>query len=268
MLPHTVPSPLYSHCIVGYPVGPISAYKLATGAHGSRLRRHGDETRPPLQRLKHKEPHRSSSLSAQPGSLLRPPEPSSEKSLEVQGIRGRRELWESWLSEKKGSGAEAGITTATSALKEARDGSLGRGAQEATMIIANMVHSQTYYHSYFQDWIKQRRLTEEAICFIFEPNACIASLRFALKEEDGIALLAEEERRLAICHGTCISKTCCNEVDIGGNKRSRFTKFGIDLSTAQGKRRRTGLSAETRGTSSVNKCDACWLQRRVAAWWK
>ncbi|AWO97006.1 Hypothetical protein SMAX5B_009558 [Scophthalmus maximus] len=28
------------------------------------------------------------------------------------------------------------------------------------------------------------------------------------------------------------------------------------------------LRKGTRGTSSVNKCDACWLRRRVAAWWK
>lgn len=51
-----------------------------------------------------------------PASLLRPPEPSSEKSLEVQGIKGGRALWESWLSGRKkgGCGAGAGITTATS----------------------------------------------------------------------------------------------------------------------------------------------------------
>lgn len=37
--------------------------------------------------------------------------------------------------------------------------------------------------------------------FIFEPNTHIASLRFALKEQDGVAVLVEEERRPAICHG-------------------------------------------------------------------
>lgn len=66
------------------------------------------------------------------------------------------------------------------------------------------------------------------MCFIFEPNAHIASHRFALKEQDGVALLVEEERRPAICHGMVhpISETRRNEVDIGGNKRGRFTKFG------------------------------------------
>lgn len=67
------------------------------------------------------------------------------------------------------------------------------------------------------------------MCFIFEPTAHIASHHFALKEQDGVALLVEEESRLAICHGTAhpISETRCNEVDIGGgNKRGRFTKFG------------------------------------------
>lgn len=64
--------------------------------------------------------------------------------------------------------------------------------------------------------------------FYFRTKAHIASHRFALKEQDGIALLVEEERRPAICHGAVhpISETCRNEVDIGGNKRGRFTKFG------------------------------------------
>lgn len=64
--------------------------------------------------------------------------------------------------------------------------------------------------------------------FICEPNAHIASHRFALKDQDGITLLLEEERRPAICHGTVhpLSEKRHNEVDIGGNKRGRFTKFG------------------------------------------
>lgn len=41
-----------------------------------------------------------------------------------------------------------------------------------------------------------------------------------------------------------------------------------DLGTGKWGCEQTGLSAETRGTSSVNEGDACWLQRRVAAWWK
>lgn len=54
--------------------------------------------------------------------------------------------------------------------------------------------------------------------FIFEPNAHIASHHFALKEQECVALLVEEERRPAICHGTVhpMSETCRNEVDIGG----------------------------------------------------
>lgn len=43
-------------------------------------------------------------------------------------------------------------------------------------------------------------------------------------------LLMEEEveHRPMIYHGAmnAISETCRNEVDIGGNKRGRFTKFG------------------------------------------
>lgn len=65
------------------------------------------------------------------------------------------------------------------------------------------------------------------MCFIFEPNAHIASHHFALKEQEGVAVLVEEERRPAICHGTVHPKSemCHNEVDIGGNKRGRFTKL-------------------------------------------
>ncbi|KAI3360611.1 hypothetical protein L3Q82_002477 [Scortum barcoo] len=140
------------------------------------------------------------------------------------------------------------------------------GASSAAIITANMVHSQFCHRCYFLGWTKQarqsglfffnpleskdrkgnkktdeksetqkrhnRRLTEAAMCFIFEPNARIASHRFALKEQGGIALVVEEERRPAICHGTVhpISETRRNEVDIGGNKRGRFTKFASCLS--------------------------------------
>lgn len=66
------------------------------------------------------------------------------------------------------------------------------------------------------------------MCFIFEPNVHIASHRFALKEQENAALLVEEKRRPGICHGMAypISEARHNEVDIGGNKRGRFTKFG------------------------------------------
>lgn len=33
------------------------------------------------------------------------------------------------------------------------------------------------------------------MCFVFEPNSHIASHHFALKEQDSIAALVEEERR-------------------------------------------------------------------------
>lgn len=65
------------------------------------------------------------------------------------------------------------------------------------------------------------------MCFIFEPNAHIASHHFALKEQDGVSVLVEEERRPAFCHGTVHpkSETRHNEVDSGGKKCGRFTKL-------------------------------------------
>lgn len=64
------------------------------------------------------------------------------------------------------------------------------------------------------------------MCFIFEPNAHIAFHRFALKEQDGIARLVEEERRPAICHGAVHPMSETRRGHWGGNKRGRFTKFG------------------------------------------